>query len=554
MKIVCESCGAKYSIADDRVVGKMFKIRCKKCSEVIVVRGDQQQAGAAESEAAAPAPSQTAIWHVVVEGEQAGPYSPSQLAEMLTSGAVDWEAYVWCEGFDNWLPMRDVPDLVAQITGQAAQPAAAAPAPSNYRNQQQTLTGQPSMGADPFAEEASANDSGMFGAQPAADLFARSPAQSASSAFSAADDPGVVSSSPSPRLSAERVLTGARNENSVLFSLKNLQSLATGSSTPSPPFGGGAAADRSGGFAGGEGSGLIDIRALASTTGMGDGGDGQKDELLSIGTQGGAFGTLGSPMLAPVAEDGDGSKKLIIWASVAAIGLLSIAGVAMAYLLRGQNAPVAAAAVGVAPQQPATAAAVAMPAQPAAAAPAGTAAPTEGELAAAKAAEQPARESDSSGHSSSGEHHKKHDTATSGKPAADEAAAPAPDTKKAPPKGGPRSIDDLLDGALSGSSSAKSGKSEAAAPAASNLGETPTRDQVLSAMNGVKPAVQACAKGENGIATVTVNVAGTSGHVTTAQVNGVTGPAGSCIAQAVRKAAFPKFKQNVFKITFPYKL
>src|SRR4051794_33302587 len=133
MKIVCESCGAKYSIADDRVVGKMFKIRCKKCSEVIVVRGDQQQAGAAESEAAAPTPSQTAIWHVVVEGEQAGPYSPSQLAEMLTSGAVDWEAYVWCEGFDNWLPMRDVPDLVAQITGQAAQPAAAAPAPSNYR-------------------------------------------------------------------------------------------------------------------------------------------------------------------------------------------------------------------------------------------------------------------------------------------------------------------------------------------------------------------------------------------------------------------------------------
>ena len=40
MKIVCESCGAKYSIADDRVTGKVFKIRCKRCSEVIIVRGD----------------------------------------------------------------------------------------------------------------------------------------------------------------------------------------------------------------------------------------------------------------------------------------------------------------------------------------------------------------------------------------------------------------------------------------------------------------------------------------------------------------------------------
>ena len=41
MKIVCGSCQAKYSIADEKVAGKVFKIRCKRCSEVIVVRGDQ---------------------------------------------------------------------------------------------------------------------------------------------------------------------------------------------------------------------------------------------------------------------------------------------------------------------------------------------------------------------------------------------------------------------------------------------------------------------------------------------------------------------------------
>ena len=69
MKIVCESCGAKYSIADDRVAGKVFKIRCKRCSEVIVVRGDQDAGGGAA--AAAPAvDDQNAIWNVVVDGEQ----------------------------------------------------------------------------------------------------------------------------------------------------------------------------------------------------------------------------------------------------------------------------------------------------------------------------------------------------------------------------------------------------------------------------------------------------------------------------------------------------
>ena len=50
MKIVCDACQAKYSISDDKVQGKVFKIRCKKCSNIIVVRGG---AGAAEAGAGA---------------------------------------------------------------------------------------------------------------------------------------------------------------------------------------------------------------------------------------------------------------------------------------------------------------------------------------------------------------------------------------------------------------------------------------------------------------------------------------------------------------------
>jgi predicted Zn finger-like uncharacterized protein len=555
MKIVCESCGAKYSIADDRVAGKLFKIRCKKCSEVIVVRGDQQ--GATAEAGAAPAQSQAAIWHVVVDGEQAGPYAPAQLAEMLTNGTVDWEAYVWTEGFDNWSPMRDVADLVAQITGQSQQqPAATAAAGGSggFRPQHETLTGQPSMGADPFADDAASGDHGLFGGQAAAPaMFARGAAPPAASAFSGGEDPGVVSSSPSPRLSAERVMTGARNENSVLFSLKNLQALATGSGTPSAPAPASAA---SGGFAGGEGSGLIDIRALASTTGVGENGDasGHKDELLSIGSQGGAFGTLGSPMLAPGAGDDDGNKKVMIWAIVAAVGMLSIAAVAMVYVLRPQpqTPGVGVGEMGNTPQIMPQALAVAP-------APAPAAAPSEGELAAQRAAADQGHESEKSGtpstSTSTGSSHHHHESATS-KTGSEPAAIAEPERKApAPAKSGPKSIDELLDGALSNSSAPskpKSGGDSAASNA--NLPDTPSRESALAAMNGVKPAVQACAKGEGGVATVTVNVAGASGHVTTAQVNGVTGPAGSCIATAVRKAQFPKFRQAVFKLTFPFKL
>ena len=556
MKIVCEACGAKYSIADDRVAGKVFKIRCKRCSEVIVVRGDQPEQAAAQPAASAGYDEQSAIWHVVVDGEQAGPYAPSQLGEMLTAGTVDWEAYVWAEGFDNWVPMRDVADLVAQITGQ--EPARGAAAEPAYRAASSaTLTGQPSMGADPFADDRDGGGGG-YGQQGVAgpDLFAASQevASPFTSASSSRQDAGVVASAPSPRMSAERVMTGARNENSVLFSLKNLQALATGSPSVAPAT---ASAPERGGYAGGEGSGLIDIRALATTTGVGGGeGSGARDELLSMGAQGGAFGALGSPMLGGAGhDDGGGDKKTYVWAAVAAVGLLATAGVAIAYILIRPAAVTPAQGVAVTATPTVVAGPAPAPVAPGSAA-ANTNAPTEGELAAREAAKQHTEEGSSS--HSGGEHRRKHENegetkssgATGMEPAANSETKES--TKPSKPSG-PRTIDDLLDGALNGS-----GKTKGAAPAEvdSSLPEKPSREQVVSSMNSVRGDVAACGKGgAGGVAIVAVSVAGSSGRVTNAQVvSGATGPAGSCIAQAVRKAQFPKFQSNVFKVNFPFKL
>jgi predicted Zn finger-like uncharacterized protein len=567
MKIVCESCGAKYSIADERVTGKVFKIRCKRCSEVIIVRGDQQAQPDAEQASAGGSIDQTAIWHVVVDGEQAGPYAPSQLADMLSAGTVDWEAYVWAEGFDNWLPMRDVPDLVSQITGQGAaqQQQAAEPRAAAYRSVNQTLAGQPSMGADPFAEDAAAGDGGLFGgaaaASPGPDLFGRSPATAASSPFAAGPDSGVLSSSPTPRADVSQAMTGARNENSVLFSLKNLQALATGSGTSLPPA---TAGNERAGYAGGEGSGLIDIRALATATGVSENseGAGARDELLSIGSQGGAFGTLGSPMLSPVGDDGEGNKKVLVWALVAVVGFLSMAAVAIIYIMRAPSGP--AQPVAVAPAAP-NVGVVAAAQAPAAVLP-GSEPPSEGALlAAAKtkdskdddSKDDDSKDDDSSerraGDRSPRRRSAASDTSSGKSTASASDPSPSPAEKReAPAKpSGPKSIDDLLDGALSGSAKTK-------APAAStpnpNLPDQPSRDQVISAMNSVKSAVSNCAPGQGGVATVTVSVAGETGRVTNAQVSGVTGPAGSCVAKAVRRAQFPKFKNKVFKIQFPFKL
>ena len=378
MKIVCGSCQAKYSIADEKVIGKVFKIRCKRCSEVIVVRGDQQDAGAAQSAgASAYDAGGDAIWHVVINGEQAGPYTPAQLAEMLSGGHLDWEAYVWAEGFDNWLPMRDVPDLVAAITGgapeQEAQPAAAAAA----------YAAQPSMGADPFADDGDAGG-GMFDSPRVSAPSSRGGGGGlfdggGDSPFDGGSSAGHVVAS-SPRVSVEQAMTGARNENSVLFSLKNLQALATGSGTATAAPMASAPGQARAGFAGGEGSGLIDIRALASATGVGDSSkdESEKDALLSLGSaQTGAFGSLGSPMLAPVANDDSSSKKSLGLAVLGGAALLAVAVVAVAFIMRPQ-APVQGPTVAAAPAAPVAPVAAAAAAVAPQAAPQAAEAPSEG--------------------------------------------------------------------------------------------------------------------------------------------------------------------------------
>src|SRR5262245_48981266 len=123
MKIVCDACQAKYSISDDKVQGKVFKIRCKKCSNIIVVRGG---AGAQE---AAPAPAQEkdtrvydygyeggeqapagdeAVWHVVINQDQVGPMTAGEVQQRFASGEIDAETYAWREGFADWIPLSQV--------------------------------------------------------------------------------------------------------------------------------------------------------------------------------------------------------------------------------------------------------------------------------------------------------------------------------------------------------------------------------------------------------------------------------------------------------------
>jgi predicted Zn finger-like uncharacterized protein len=236
MKIECDKCSAKYSIADEKVRGKTFKIRCKKCSNVIIVR--DKGVIAAEAGSAGALEQVGPGWHLAINGETVGPMPEDEVRQRFAAGEIDKDTAVWQEGFDDWLPLGDV----------------------------DAFTDLPERGSeDPFAASANQDDY--------AASVGRSMGVGAAAAVAATGTDGY-SEPQSPRVSK---LTGQRNENSVLFSLDSLQAIATGgggaAAAPraAAPIAARTTANPSKGLAtsapSSEGSGLIDIRALGAMVG-----------------------------------------------------------------------------------------------------------------------------------------------------------------------------------------------------------------------------------------------------------------------------------------------
>lgn len=79
-----------------------------------------------------------------------------------------------------------------------------------------------------------------------------------------------------------------------------------------------------------------------------------------------------------------------------------------------------------------------------------------------------------------------------------------------------------------------------------------SREQVIGAMNRVQPAVMDCFHSAHGTAMANITVVGKTGRVTTAQVTGMSGTVGSCIARAVRGATFPRFTDETLTVRYPF--
>ena len=181
MKFVCDKCSTRYSIADERVRGRVLKIRCKSCDHVITVRedaspsvpvslkhsphsmqealdesfGDGNEGGGEHTMVSSGLPGMVTNappelldetndeWYVSFDGDQEGPYPIEKACERVrVEQPRGKEVHCWRPGFFVWLPVEEVPEFSPALkpARPAARPPALPPLPAARPATQKTAT------------------------------------------------------------------------------------------------------------------------------------------------------------------------------------------------------------------------------------------------------------------------------------------------------------------------------------------------------------------------------------------------------------------------------
>lgn len=123
--------------------------------------------------------------------------------------------------------------------------------------------------------------------------------------------------------------------------------------------------------------------------------------------------------------------------------------------------------------------------------------------------------------------------------------------------------DEVRSGAVLASAAVGPGNDRPAPPDTTNVAlalepvsQQPARDEVLRSLRAITPQVEKCGRvhGASGTAQVKLSVHGKDGQVSDASVEGIEGEAAACVVDVVKTASFPPFRQDRFKITFPFRL
>lgn len=209
MQFVCNKCKAKYTISADRVQGRVLKIRCRECGDILEIRGDglaagvlldggsRRKAGSSKdlsesyklsslkdkfkesftAKGTGQLPGQDPLdqptsmddfpipatppgeparesgdpkrWYVAVRNQPVGPVTKTKIRSYLRRSEIEPKALVWREGFDDWRPLAACSELADLL-----QPETPRPEPAVAPSATSGAAPAPATSADPAEAEA----------------------------------------------------------------------------------------------------------------------------------------------------------------------------------------------------------------------------------------------------------------------------------------------------------------------------------------------------------------------------------------------------------------
>lgn len=205
MKFACDNCQTRYVIPDERVLGKILRVRCKRCRDVIEVVGPTRNATKVEKIGAfqkgrdtaqdrplfsarrpvdpfsavtgsgtwgaapsgthgssssgsglqrarsttrftpVPPPDPGACWYLAMKGEARGPFSIGEVDTLARRGRIHSKTRAWCVGMAVWERLKDIPAL-AMIPVDAKLSSLPPPGPELTPAAGSGLLAEPEMG------------------------------------------------------------------------------------------------------------------------------------------------------------------------------------------------------------------------------------------------------------------------------------------------------------------------------------------------------------------------------------------------------------------------
>ncbi len=120
MKFYCDACNTKYAISDEKVHGKVLKVRCKNCGNIISVREAIAPAGpVVETDPTISTPTHlpsaedlavpTTQWYYALNGQTFGPFTLDGLRRKYATAEIGDATYVWHERLGAWKPVASEP-------------------------------------------------------------------------------------------------------------------------------------------------------------------------------------------------------------------------------------------------------------------------------------------------------------------------------------------------------------------------------------------------------------------------------------------------------------